>query len=327
MTSWYVVKERIQSALQTVKSSPVLDSAAKTALKSVPYLGDFLVNLYDSTGGSEAERTEKILEILGRLEGFHSQQFKQLTSMLADDREILIRDSQALDKVLGAANETLERLRRIDSGQADLRESSKQVNEVLSEMKGDLRQLSEGTHEFDFEIAAEQLVFFVNVSRLLEQSYEIFFYQNGLARQLTNSLASRGYAIGAGRGFDDGLRELHFAMTAEEEEIFTSIRTITDDMRGVNVKVKTLLKSNKDFFELLPDLRRLYEHLSWWNAKYELLKDDPDMCLVYVGVDQQKPFPQGIERLLAQEIERLQDETRLDMLTEQTDANSVQGRG
>ena len=318
MTSWYKIKKQIQAALNIIKGSLVLDIAAKSALKSVPYLGDFLANLYDSTGGSEAERTEKILEILEKLEGFHAQQFKQLTSMLSDNRETLIRDSQALDNILGTANETLERLRKIKLGQVDLQESNKQVKEVLHDMKGDLQQLREGAYEFDFEIAAEQLVFFVKVSRLLEQSYEIFFYQNGLARQLTNSLESRGHKIGVGQGFDDILRKLHYAMTAEEEEIFASIRAITDDMRGVNVNVKTLLKSNKNSFELLSALGNLYEHLSWWNAKYELLKDDPDMCLVYVGVRQQKPFPRGIEELLAEEVEKLQEETRLDMLAEQS---------
>jgi hypothetical protein len=184
-------------------------------------------------------------------------------------------------------------------------------------MKSDLQQLNDGTHEFDFEIPAEQLVFFVKISRLLEQSCDIFFYQNGLARHLTRSLESRGYKIQAGRGFDDILREMHISMSAEEEEIFKNIRSITVDMREINVKVKRLLRANKDGFELLPALRGLYEHLSWWHAKYELLKDDPDMRLVYVGVRQQKPFPRGIEKLLAEEIERLQEKTLLDVLSEE----------
>lgn len=318
MTSWYKIKKQIQAALNIIKGSPVLDAAAKSALKSVPYLGDFLANLYDSTGGSETERTEKILEILQKIEGFHAQQFKQLTSMLSENRETLIRDSQALDTILDKANETFEWLRKIDLGQVELQESNKQVKEILHDMKGNLQELSEDAYEFDFEIAAEQLVFFVKISRLLEQSYEIFFYQNGLARQLTNSLISRGHEIEAGQGFDDILRKLHYAMNAEEEEIFASIRTITDDMRGVNVNVKTLLKTNKNSFELLPELGNLYEHFSWWNAKYELLKDDPDMCLVYVGVRQQKPFPTGIDGLLEQKVEKLQEKTRLDMLSEQS---------
>ncbi len=318
MTSWYKIKNQIQAALSIIKGSPVLNAATKSALKSVPYLGDFLANLYDSNGGTEAERTKKILEILEKLEGFHAQQFKQLTSMLSDNRETLIRDSQALDNILGTANETLERLRKIKLGQASLQESNKQVKEVLNDMKGDLQLLHEGAHEFDFDIAAEQLVFFVKIARLLEQSYEIFFHQNGLARQLTNRLESRGRKIETGQGFDDILRGLHYAMIAEEEDIFASIRAITDDIRVVNVNIKTLLKSNKNSFNLLSALGALYEHLSWWNAKYELLKDDPDMCLVYVGVRQQKPFPQGIEDLLAEKVEKLQEETRLDILTEQS---------
>jgi hypothetical protein len=317
MSSWHTVKQRIELALEKVKATPVLDSAAKTALKCVPYVGEFLLNLYDSTGGSEEERSKKILEILDRLENFHAQQFKQLTMMLSDNRETLSRDAKALDNILVMANETLDYLKRIEEGQLDLRESTEQVKIILNDMNRDLQELNQATNRFDFEIAAERLVFLVKILGLLEQSYEIFSYQNNLAVQLTNKMRSRGHKIAGGRGYDDILRELHFSMNAEEEQIFSSIRAITDDMRGINVKVKGLLNSNNDYFDLLPELRNLYEHLSWWNAKYELLRDDPDMCLVYVGPRQKKPFPRGIENVLAEEIDQLVKETALDVPAEQ----------
>ncbi len=317
MSSWHIIKQRIELALEKVKATPVLDSAAKTALKSVPYVGEFLINLYESTGGSDQERSRKILEILDKLEKFHVQQFRQLTIMLSDNREMLIHDAKALDNILGMTNETLDRLKKIQKGQLDLRESTEQVKIILNDMNSDLKELNESANRFDFTIAAEQLAFLVKISRLLEQSKEIFSYQNNIAIQLTESVRSRGHVVAGGRGYDDILRELHFSMTTEEEHIFSSIRDITDHMRGINVKVKGILNSNNDYFYCMPELRELYEHLSWWNAKYELLKDDPDMCLVYVGPRQKKPFPRGIENLIAEKIDQLAEETSLDVLAAQ----------
>lgn len=317
MSAWNTVKKRIDITLDKIKTTPVLDAAAKTALKSVPYLGEFLVNLYDSTGGSEAEKSQKILQILGRLKSFHAQQFKQLTISLSENREKLSQNSKALDEILAMTSETMERLKMLSEGQVDLQESTEQVKIILNGINSDLQEISEGAKEFDLDISAERLVFLINILKLLEQSYDIFIYQNNLAIQLTEKVRSKGHEIAGGRGYDDILRELHFCMSGDEEEIFSNIRKITDNMRSINVRVKVLLNSNKDCFKFLPELQNLYEHLSWWNAKYELLKDNPDMCLIYVGVLQQKPFPRGIENLLTNEIERLVKETRLDVLAPQ----------
>jgi hypothetical protein len=48
-----------------------------------------------------------------------------------------------------------------------------------------------------------------------------------------------------------------------------------------------------------------------WHAKYDILKDDPNMCLIYVRVKQGKPFPRKIEDLIKKRIEQLKEETRL----------------
>src|SRR5215204_3328470 len=47
----------------------------------------------------------------------------------------------------------------------------------------------------------------------------------------------------------------------------------------------------------------------YWLAKYELLKDDPNMCLIYVGLKQLKRFPVGIELVIYNKIKELKTQT------------------
>jgi hypothetical protein len=44
---------------------------------------------------------------------------------------------------------------------------------------------------------------------------------------------------------------------------------------------------------------------------YDILKDDPNMALVYVGPRQNKPFPGNIEDLIKERIDQLREETGL----------------
>lgn len=72
-----------------------------------------------------------------------------------------------------------------------------------------------------------------------------------------------------------------------------------------------LLGNNQEFFADMRELATLYEHFSWWLAKYDILKDDPNMATIYVGPRQNKPFPQNIEDLIKKRIDLLKEETGL----------------
>ena len=98
-------------------------------------------------------------------------------------------------------------------------------------------------------------------------------------------------------------------MNDKEKEMFDFLRRTTEDFKLINTFARRLLQDNLEISTELPQLKLLYEHYCYWLAKYELLKNDPDMCLVYVGPKQKKGFPIGIESLINEKIKALRKAT------------------
>jgi hypothetical protein len=152
----------------------------------------------------------------------------------------------------------------------------------------------------------------------LQMSNKIFLNQLAVRRQLETSLQNReeireqiNRLKDRYRSADDFLYQAHHIMNDGERELFNFIKKTTKDMNQFNLYARYLLANNKEFFIDILELEKLYEHLCWWQAKYELLKDDPDMCLVYVGVKQGKPFPTQIDHLIKTKIEQLREQALL----------------
>ena len=74
-----------------------------------------------------------------------------------------------------------------------------------------------------------------------------------------------------------------------------------------NSLVVQLLDEYPQFYNDLPELRQLHDHLNLWLDKYNsVFRDKENMCLVYVGVEDKKPFPKEIDRIIKAKIEKLQ---------------------
>ena len=76
-------------------------------------------------------------------------------------------------------------------------------------------------------------------------------------------------------------------------------------MRQVHGSLLRLLSRHRDFESLVPSLPALYEHLSLWMAKYEFLRTDETMCLVFVGAKQRKAFPPTVEQEIRDALDAL----------------------
>ena len=171
--------------------------------------------------------------------------------------------------------------------------------------------------KFDVAIAAERLRFYLRLQDHLRMANKIFLNQIIVRNQLEELLQKHEgindkiQKTSKIMGADDYLYQLHPFMNEEENRLFDFIRRMTRDTKQFNSYATLLLESNKEFYTDMPELAKLYEHLSWWHAKYDMLKDDPNMCLIYVGVKQKKPFPSNIEGLIKMKIEQPRKETLL----------------
>ena len=87
------------------------------------------------------------------------------------------------------------------------------------------------------------------------------------------------------------------AMNEEDKRLCKTIRSYTENVLSkYNQKVLNLIQDNKILKQEIPRLKELERHLIIWNSKFEgVFQQMPSMCLLYVGVEDGVPFPNGIE--------------------------------
>jgi hypothetical protein len=85
---------------------------------------------------------------------------------------------------------------------------------------------------------------------------------------------------------------------------FNYIRRLTDSLQRHNSAVLKLLddKNNRLFWKEIPQLEELYYHVDLWIRKYEALKDEKCVALIYVGVREGRPFPTGIDNIVCEKV-------------------------
>ena len=86
-------------------------------------------------------------------------------------------------------------------------------------------------------------------------------------------------------------------LTEGERFQFARIRALTDGpMETGNRRILQLLNDIPEARQAIPDLDRLRQHLAFWINKYDhLFLHNPNMCVLYVGVEDRTPFPTGVE--------------------------------
>jgi tetratricopeptide (TPR) repeat protein len=86
-------EKHVVYAVDKVKERPVLNTAVKIALSSIPGIGPNLRDLYDNIGGGrkpEEEKAKQILEFLGQLEQQNKKQFDRIAEDLNTNRNVII---------------------------------------------------------------------------------------------------------------------------------------------------------------------------------------------------------------------------------------------
>jgi hypothetical protein len=246
------------------------------------------------------------------------------------------KDSNTLKQLVAQTNVIVNHLDRIEQGQERLGEGNTKIlqaiqsiierEEMATEELIDKMNYLENTivsnfensnpvvKIFDFSIDAERLLFYLTLQEHLLESGRIFFNQAVITDKLIDSLRFHGIFIEGGRGKDEVLHKFYDNMNEEERRMFNFLRKTLKDVWKFNSHAKELIMANKDCLKDLPELQKLLEHYSWWQAKYQLLRNDPRICVIFVGVRQKKRFPAEIEDLVLSKVLRLRKDTVLELI-------------
>jgi hypothetical protein len=136
-----------------------------------------------------------------------------------------------------------------------------------------------------------------------------------MAKNLYEETKKKGHKITTDKkGLDYALYDLHKNNMLDIDDLknFDYIRKVTDDTETFNWYAKELLAKNDEFVRDSPLLKQLVVHYSTWQAKYQLYKDDRNMCLIYAGPDQHARFPNDTDDSINERIMRLKKQIKLD---------------
>jgi len=142
-------------------------------------------------------------------------------------------------------------------------------------------------------VEADRITLLLALQRMLSPGAPMLEVQSVLAHKLLEGIDT------PVSGLDDAIRTVSDQIPADRNWLRRRLRTQTDSLRRINGAVLRLIGRNPDLSDLVPSLPALYEHLSIWVAKYEYLRTDDSMCLVFAGVAQRRPFPPELDSEIA----------------------------
>ena len=192
--------------------------------------------------------------------------------------------------------------RAIEDGE-DMRGRLDEQHRIVDNARRTARALDKEGWQFCAQATGDQYLFLLTLKRILDATKQLFNIQLSLAHDLIRGVEAQG------KGLDDSILEAANRIPVERHWLRRRLRNETDKMREVHGAMLRLLSRNRDLHALIPDLQELYEHLSMWVAKYECLRDEEGMCLIFVGVAQKMQFPQQVEASIQEAVKKF--ETKL----------------
>jgi hypothetical protein len=137
----------------------------------------------------------------------------------------------------------------------------------------------------------------------LEVAYAIFKSQCEVRNALVDAMCERDPKLDLVE-YEPFIARYYAQMTPNERVLHQRIREQTDTIEKLNRHALYCIEASKDFRRRIPRLERLREHLKAWLDKYDrTFETDPSVGVLYVGVEERKPFPAGIEAGIRQYIE------------------------
>ena len=314
-------KSAIRDVLQKIKGNKYFEPAVLSLLRGVPVAGDILVEFYDRVKASDKENiTKEMKQFLEDIQKFDQEHYDKLTKILEEQKEKIFSNTTSLSKLLSITGSIVLKLDEIQENLDDLKnqqdswfkELKTKIEHSEKVILKELKKLNPSYLKFKSDIPSEKLIFFLRLQTILNNSREIFLTQNEIAHKFLEKLIKKGNKLaGKNKGLDHALQEIYDKMDQEDLKIFQYIRKVTDNTRDFNSQAKDFLIVNEELVKDLPRLIELLRHISAWQAKYELLKENPSMCLIYVGPDQNAGFPFGFDKEIADRIEQLKIDTNL----------------
>src|SRR5215208_3887342 len=143
-------QNHVVSAVDKVKERPLLNTAVKLSLSTIPIVGSNLRDLYDNIGGgtkSEEDKAKQILEFLSELEQKNQERFDRVAEILKTNQHQIIEALNEnrisiTDLISKSSAEILEKVRSIKEDTVEIRRILEKERAVFAELKHTLKPIT-----------------------------------------------------------------------------------------------------------------------------------------------------------------------------------------
>ncbi len=146
-----------------------------------------------------------------------------------------------------------------------------------------------------------------------EISYATFVAQAKRRNELVEMIEAR---IGEKREmqFEKYFSYYFKKLNEQEKFVFDQIRGMTDiGLYQNNLKIVTELNNHPKLFSLISGTKELQQHLTFWLNKYHsVFQKRKDMCLLYVGVEDEVPYPTKVNQNIKDWLQSHSDQTKIE---------------
>jgi DNA-binding winged helix-turn-helix (wHTH) protein len=145
----------------------------------------------------------------------------------------------------------------------------------------------------------------IRISQYQDNTYTAFIAQASRRNELVEMIENR-LGIKREQQFEKFFAGYFTQFNQQERFVCSQIRAITDTgLMQNNRAIVDTLNQHPAVLEHIEQAKALQQHLRFWLNKYEsIFKVREDMCLLYVGVEDQVPYPSGVDQKIKKWIEK-----------------------
>src|SRR3989344_3794300 len=129
------IKEKILTAISTIKNNPILDALAQSALEEIPVIGGLLVKLYENAAGDEEDKTEQILQILNNLSKLNEESLEKIIEGLNKNRDEIIKNRCYLAQLLVDTDQIITRLEKQELNSHEIKIGQTEIHIDLTKLR------------------------------------------------------------------------------------------------------------------------------------------------------------------------------------------------
>ena len=138
MYSWNEVLDTTKNAKKLVQNSSILNPITRGAIKTIPIVGEILLEMWDQSSSTEDQKISQIIDTLKIIEKGNHRAFRDLCKEFTKNRNEIIDNHDILNQVLFKQYQVLTKINKIDNNIASIESialiNSKKIDELKTAM-------------------------------------------------------------------------------------------------------------------------------------------------------------------------------------------------